>query len=81
MGVTLDTQLTSLPQINQVRKKVAERLGVVSIRIGLLLYKQLICPGMEYACFICKLAADTRIKKKGVHQFKCFALPPLHLGT
>jgi len=65
--VTLDTQLTWLPRINQVGKEVAQRLGVVSIRNGLPLYKQLICPVMDYACLTCRLAADTHIKKKEVH--------------
>jgi hypothetical protein len=76
MGVTLDTQLTWLPHIDQVTKKVAQRLGVVSIRNELLLYKQLICPVMDYAYHICRLAADTHIKEEEVHQFKC-----LHLAT
>jgi hypothetical protein len=74
MGVTLDTQLTCLSHIDQVRKKVAQRLGVVSIRNGLLLCKQLICLVMDYAYLICRLATDTRIKKKEVHQFKCLRL-------
>jgi hypothetical protein len=52
LGVTLDRQLTWSKHINQVRKKAAERLGTLgpllnrrsglSIRIGVLLYKQLI---------------------------------------
>jgi hypothetical protein len=74
MGVTLDTQLTCMSHVDQVRKKVAERLGVVSITNGLLLCKQLICLVMDYACVICGLAADTHIKKKEVHQFKCLCL-------
>jgi len=82
VGVTLDTQLAWLPHIDQVRKKVAQRLRVVSINNGLLLYKQLICPVMDCACLICRLAADTHIKKK-VHQFKCLRLAtsaPWYIG-
>ena len=54
LGVTLDTLLTWLSHINQV-KRGAQRLGALglldmrsslSIRNGILLYKQLICPIM-----------------------------------
>jgi hypothetical protein len=53
VGVTLDTRLTWSPLIDQVRKKIAQRLGVLgpllkrksdlSIRNGVVLYKQLLC--------------------------------------
>jgi hypothetical protein len=59
LGVTLDTPLTWSAHVNQVRKKAAQRLGLLSlllnrrsglsIRYGVLLYKQLIRPMMDYA--------------------------------
>jgi hypothetical protein len=58
--VTLDAWLTLTTHINQVRKKVVQRMGVVgpllnksgtSIRNGVLLYRQLIHP-MDYVCSI-----------------------------
>jgi hypothetical protein len=57
LGVTLNTQLTWSAHVNQVGKKAAQRLGVVgpllnrrsglSVRNGVLLYKQLIRPMMD----------------------------------
>jgi hypothetical protein len=61
LGMTLDTWLTLATYINQVRKKVAQRIGMLepflnrsglSIRNGVLLYKQLIRSMMDYACSI-----------------------------
>jgi hypothetical protein len=59
-GVTLDTRLTWPPHIDQVRKRIAQRMGMLgpllysksdrSVRNGVLLYKQLIRPMMDYAC-------------------------------
>jgi len=60
LGVTLDTRLTWSPHIDQVRKRTARRMGMMgpllnrkidlSARNGVLLYKQLIRPLMDYAC-------------------------------
>jgi len=57
LGVTLDEGLTFSLHIDQVRKKTAQRMGVLgpllnkkgdlSIRNGVLLYKQLIRPMMD----------------------------------
>jgi hypothetical protein len=59
LGVTLDTRLSWLPHIDQVRKKTAQIMGMLDpllsrrsdiyIRNGVLLYKQLIRPMMDYA--------------------------------
>jgi hypothetical protein len=59
LGLTLDTRLTWSAHVNQVRRKAAQRLGVLgpllnrssglSIKDGVLLYKQLIRPIMDYA--------------------------------
>jgi hypothetical protein len=61
LGVTLDTRLSWSAYINQVGRKAAQRLGVLgplvnrsnlSVRNGVLLYKQFICPMMDYACSV-----------------------------
>ena len=67
LEVTLDKRLTWATQIDQVRRKASQRLGVLgallnrrsglSIRNGLMLYKQLICPMMDYACPVWRDAA------------------------
>jgi len=60
LWVTLDTRLTWSLHINQVRKGTAQMMGMLgphlnrksdlSVRNGVLLYKQLIHPIMDYAC-------------------------------
>ena len=60
LGVTLDKALTWSPHIDQVRKKTAQRMGMLgpllkrksdlSVRNGVLLYKQFISPMTDYAC-------------------------------
>jgi hypothetical protein len=60
LGLILYTRLTWWAHINEVRKKAAQRLGMLgpllnrrsglSVRNGVLLYKQLIRPMMDYAC-------------------------------
>jgi hypothetical protein len=69
LGVTLDTRLNWSPHIDQVRKRAAQRLGMLgpllnrksdlSVRNGVLLYKQLIRPMMDYACPAWRSAART----------------------
>jgi hypothetical protein len=86
LGVTLDTQLTWSAHVNQVGKKAAQRLGVLgpllnrrsrlSVRNGVLLYKQLIRPMMDYACLIWRSAARSHVRKLQVLQSKC-----LHIAT
>jgi hypothetical protein len=84
--VTLDKQLTWSTHIDQVRKKAAQRLGELgpllnrrsglSIRNGVLLYKQLIRPMMDYTCPIWRSATYSHIMKLQVLQSKC-----LHTAT
>jgi hypothetical protein len=60
LGITLDTRLTWSPHIVQVRKRTAQRMGMLgpllnrksdlSVRNGVLLYKQLIRPMIDYVC-------------------------------
>jgi hypothetical protein len=79
-GVTLDTRLNRSAHINPVGRKAAQTLDILfslldkmtglSIRNVVLFYKQLICPMMDYACPICRLAALTHINKLEVLQSK-----------
>jgi hypothetical protein len=84
LGVTLDTQLTWWPHIDQVRKRTDQRMGMLgpllnsksdlSVRNRVLLYKQLICPMMDYACTAWRSAARTHVRRQQVLQSKCFCL-------
>jgi hypothetical protein len=85
LGVTLDKRLTWWTQIDQVRKKASQRLGVLdpllnrsglSIRNGVLLFRQLIRSVMDYACPVWRSAARCHIRKLQVLQSKC-----LHIAT
>jgi hypothetical protein len=73
LGATLDTRLTWLAHVNQVRRMGAQRLGVLapllnrrsglSIKNSVLLYKQLIRRMIDYACPIWRSAAHTHVLK------------------
>jgi hypothetical protein len=73
LGLTLYTRLTWSPHIDQVRKRSAQRLGMLSpflnrksdlsIRNGVLLYKQLVRPMMDYACPAWRSAARGHVRK------------------
>ena len=90
-GVTLDKRLTWWPHIDQVRKKTAQRMRMVgpllnrksylSVRNGVLLYKQLTRPMMDYACAAWRSAARTHARRLQVLQSKrmCLAtgVPPV----
>ena len=70
LGVTLDTRLTWLPHIDQVRKRNAQRMGMLgpllnrksdlSVTNRVLLYKQLIQPLMDYTCPTWRSATHTQ---------------------
>jgi len=72
LGVTLDKRLTKSLHIDQVRKKTAQRMGMLgsllnrksflSVRNGVLLYKQLIRPMMNFACPAWRSAARTHVR-------------------
>jgi hypothetical protein len=84
LEVTLDKRLTWSKHIDQVRKKAAQRLGALgpllnrisglSIRNGVLLYKQLIRPMMDYTCQVWISAARSHIKRVRVLQSKCLRI-------
>jgi hypothetical protein len=79
--VTLDTQLTWSAHVNQVGKKAAQRLGMLgpllnrrsglSVKNGVLFYKQLIRPMVDYTCPIWRSAARRHVRKLQVLQSKC----------
>jgi hypothetical protein len=83
-GVTLDTRLTWSPHIDQIRKGAAQSLGMLgpllnrksalSFKNGVLLYKQLIHPVVDYACPAWRSAARTHVRKLQVLQSKCLRL-------
>jgi hypothetical protein len=91
LGVTLDKRLTWSTHIDQVRKKASQRLGVLgpllnrrsdlSTRNGVLLFRQLIRPMMDYACPVWRSAARCHIRRLQVLQSKVFALLLVPLGT
>jgi len=56
--------------------RLLNRKSDLSVRNGVLLYKQLIRPMMDYACTVWRSAARTHVRKLQVLQFKC-----LHLAT
>jgi hypothetical protein len=84
LGVTLDQRLTWSPHINQVGRRTAQRMGLLSpvlnrrselsIRNGVLLYKQLIRPLMDYACPVWRSATHTHVRRLQVLQSKCLRL-------
>jgi hypothetical protein len=84
LGVTLDTRLTWSPHIDQFRKRAAQRLGMLSpllnrksdlsVRNGVLLYKQLVRPMMDYACPAWRSAARCHVRKLQVVKSKCLRL-------
>jgi len=83
-GVTLDKRLTWWPHIEQVSRRTAQSMGLLvpllnrrsdlSIRNGVLLYKHLIRPLMDYACPAWRSAARTHIRRLQVLQSKCLRL-------
>ena len=82
VGVTPDTRQIWFPNIYQVRKRADQRLRMLdhlnrtglSIINGVLLYKQLIHPVMDYACPIWRSAAHTHVRKLQVLQAKCICI-------
>jgi hypothetical protein len=92
--MTLDTRLTSSTHINQVGRKTVQRLGVpgpllhrrsgLSIRNGVLLYKQLIHPMRDYACPVWRSAARSHVRKLQVLQSTCLRIAtnaPWYVGS
>jgi hypothetical protein len=80
LGVTLGKRLTWSPHIDQIRKGTAERMGLLcpllnvkselSIRDGVLLYKPLLRPSMDYACPAWLSPARCHVRKLLVLQSK-----------
>ena len=90
LGVTLDSRLTLSPHIDQVRR-TAQGMGVLgpllnsksdlSVRNGVLLFKQPIRPMMDYACPAWRSAAHSHVRRLQVLQSKCLRLTTGALGT
>ena len=84
LGVTLDKRLTWSPHIDKVRRSTAQRMGLLgpllnrrsdlSIRNGVMLYKQLVRPLMDYACPSWRSVARTHVGMFQVLQSKCLLL-------
>ena len=84
LGVTLNKRLTWSPHIEQVSRTTAQRMGLLgpllnrrsdlSIKNGVLLYKQLICTLMDYECPAWRSAARTHVRRLQVLQSKCLRL-------
>jgi hypothetical protein len=84
LGVILDTRMSWSPHIVQVKKKAAQRLGLLSsllhrrsglcIRNRVLLYMQLIRPLMDYACPIWRSAACNHLRTLQVIRSKCLRI-------
>ena len=91
LGVTPDTRLTCSPHIDQVRKTTAQRMGMLgplpnrnselSVRNGVLLYKQLIRPMMDYACPVWRSAFRSHVRRLEVLQSTCLSLANGAPGT
>jgi hypothetical protein len=85
LWLTLNTRLTWSPHIDQVKENCSKigmlgsllnRKSDLSVRNGVLLYKQLIRPMMDYACPAWRSAARTHVWRLKVLKSKC-----LHLAT
>jgi hypothetical protein len=84
LGLTLDKRLAWSPHIDPVRKKTAQRVGMLgpllnrkndfSVRNGVLLYKKLIRPIIDYACPAWRSAARTHVRRRKVLQSKYLRL-------
>jgi hypothetical protein len=84
LGGSLNTRLAWSPHIDQVRKRTAQRMGMLgpllnrksdfSVRNGVLLYKQFIRPTMDCACPAWRSAARCHVRRLQVLQSKCLRL-------
>jgi hypothetical protein len=84
LGVTLGTRFTWSPHIDQVRKRTAQKMGMLvcvpnrksdlSVRNGFLLYKHLIRPMMNYVCPAWRSTACSHVRRLQVLQSKCLRL-------
>jgi hypothetical protein len=84
LGVTLDNRLTWSAHISQVGRKAPQILDVIgpllntksglSIGRGVLLYKQLIRPVMDYGCPVWRSAAHSHVRKLQVLHSKCLRI-------
>ena len=84
LRVTLDKRHAWAPRMDPVRKEIAQTMGMLdpllnrksdfSVRKGVLLYKQIICPMMDYASPAWRSPARIHVRVLQVLQSKCFRL-------
>ena len=84
LWVTMNKRLTWSPEIEQVSRRTAQRMGLLGsllnkrsdlpIRNGVVLYKQVTRPLTDYACFAWRSAARTHVRRLQVLQSKCLRL-------
>jgi hypothetical protein len=91
--VTLDARLTWSAHVNQLSKRAAQRSGVLgplnrrsglSVRNGVLLYRQLIRHMLDYECPIWRSAARSHVRNLEVLQSKCLRIAgnaPWYVGN
>ena len=82
LGLTVDKQLMWSSHINQVGKWAARTLSVLaplldrrsrlSVKSGVVIYKQINCPVISYACAIWKSAASTHVRNLQVISLQVF---------
>jgi hypothetical protein len=84
LGFTLYSRLIWLPNIIQVGQKISQGLGLLgpllnrrsglSIRNGVLLYKQLILPMMDHICTKWRSATRIQVRARQVLQSMCLRI-------
>jgi hypothetical protein len=94
LGVNVDSLLSWLAVVDELRKSAAQRLGVLgpllngrsglSVGNGVLLYKKIIREIMDYACPIWRSAARSHFRKLQVLQSMCLRIAtnaPWYVGN
>jgi hypothetical protein len=89
--MTLDTRLAWSEHVKQMGKKGPQKLLMLDshlkkrrglpVRNGVPLYKQLVCPTMDYACLIWRSAARSHVRRLQVLHFTCLRIEITHLDT
>jgi hypothetical protein len=82
LGFIVDMHLMWSSHMNQVGKWAARRLSMLtahldgrsrlSVKSGVVIYKQINCPVINYACAICKSAASTHVRNLQVISVQVF---------
>jgi hypothetical protein len=78
MTPTSEPKVTNADEVQDVIRSLKVR---ITVKIGVLLYKQLIRPMMDYACLAWRSATRTHVRNLQVLQSKCLGLATGALGT